>query len=90
MATTKTSHRWAFRVVQEADDLVREAAAATDRSLTEFVVAAATIEAERVFADRTRFALDETQWARFSDLLERSPQENPGLAKLFARPDVFE
>lgn len=76
--------------MREADDLVREAAAAREQSLTEFVVEAATIEAERVLADRTRFTLDENQWARFSELLERSPQENPGLAKLFARSDVFE
>lgn len=76
--------------MRAADDLVREAAAAREQSLTEFVVAAATIEAERVLADRTRFVLDAGQWERFSELLERPPRENPGLAKLFARPDVFE
>jgi uncharacterized protein (DUF1778 family) len=90
MAATRTSQRWAFRVVGEADKLVREAAAARDQSLTEFVVSAATSEAERVLADRTHFALDDEQWARFGELLERSPRTNPGLERLFARPDVFE
>ncbi|MBA3245504.1 MAG: DUF1778 domain-containing protein [Actinobacteria bacterium] len=90
MADVRIRERWDFRVPREANDLVRDAAAATDRSLTEFVVQAATGEAERVLADRTRFSLDERRWEQFSELLERSPQENPGLAKLFARPDVFE
>jgi len=90
VADVKTRERWDFRVPQEANDLVREAAAATDRSLTEFVVEAATVEAERVLADRTQFSLGESEWKRFSELLDRPPQENPGLAKLFARPDVFE
>lgn len=90
MDSTKTTQRWGFRVLREADDLVREAAAAKEQSLTEFVVAAATIEAERVLADRTRFVLDSSQWEQFSELLEQPPRENPGLAKLFARPDVFE
>lgn len=90
MARVKPRDRWDFRVPREANDLVRVAAAATDRSLTEFVVEAATIEAERVLADRTQFSLAESQWQRFAELLERPPQENPGLAKLFARPDVFE
>ena len=90
MAGVKTRERWDFRVPREANDLVREAAAATDRSLTEFVVEAATIEAHRVLADRTQFSIGESQWKRFTELLERPPQENPGLAKLFARPDVFE
>ena len=76
--------------MREADHLVREAAAAKEQSLTEFVVSAATIEAERVLADRTRFVLDSAQWEQFSELLEQPPRENPGLAKLFARPDVFE
>ncbi|MCP9485542.1 MAG: DUF1778 domain-containing protein [Gaiellaceae bacterium MAG52_C11] len=90
MADVRIRERWDFRVTREANDLVREAAAATDRSLTEFVVEAATVEAERVLADRTRFSLDESQWKRFSELLDRPPQENLDLAKLFARPDVFE
>jgi uncharacterized protein (DUF1778 family) len=90
MANVKTRERWDLRVSREANDLVREAAAATERSLTEFVLEAATVEAERVLADRTRFVLDAGQWERFGELLERPPRENPGLAKLFARPDVFE
>jgi len=81
--------RWDFRVASETDKLVREAAESSAQTLTDFVVAAATVEAERVLADRTRFALSGTEWDRFVELLDRSPRQNPGLAHLFAKPSVF-
>ncbi len=81
--------RWDFRIASEADQLVRQAAETVDRTLTDFVVDAAVIEAERVLADRTRFVLDADQWDRFVEVLDRSPQDNPGLEKLFSRPSVF-
>jgi uncharacterized protein (DUF1778 family) len=85
----RIKERWDFRVASEADQLVRQAAETADRTLTDFVVDAAILEAERVLADRTRFVLETEQWDRFVELLERSPQDKPGLEKLFAKPSVF-
>ncbi len=85
----KTKERWDFRVTPETDRLVRQAAEAAERTLTDFVVDAAVIEAERLLADRTQFALEAEQWDRFVELLDRSPQENPGLEKLFSTPSIF-
>jgi len=85
----KTKERWDFRVSPETDRLVRHAAASADRTLTDFVVDAAIIEAERLLADRTHFVLEPDQWNEFVDLLDRSPQDNPGLERLFSRPSVF-
>jgi len=87
MATAK--QRWDFRVAPDTDRLVREAAESSQRTLTDFVVDAAVLEAERLLADRTRFALDSANWERFAKALDRSPRENPGLEKLFAGPSVF-
>lgn len=84
------SDRWDFRVDPRADETVRQAAETSNRSLTDFVVSAAVLEAERVLADRTQFALAPQQWAKFQTLLDRSPRDNLGLAELFARPSVFE
>lgn len=81
--------RWDFRVASDTDALVRRAADLTDRTLTEFVVDSALLEADRVLADRTQFTLAPEQWARFVEILDRPPQENPGLKKLFSRPSVF-
>ena len=81
--------RWDFRVDPETDRVVRQAAQAAEQTLTDFVVDAAVVEAERLLADRTEFVLDAEQWERFVELLDRSPQDNPGLAKLFAKPSIF-
>lgn len=82
--------RWNLRVAADDDDAVRRAAAVLRRPFTEFVRSAAVKEAEQVLADRTVFRLNEEQWARFTELLERPPQVPEGLRKLYSRPSVFE
>lgn len=89
MSEAARATRWEFRVAARDNVRVRQAAVVSHRSLTEFVVDAAVVEADRVLADRTRFPLGEAEWERFVVLLDRAPQENPGLAKLFAKPSVF-
>jgi uncharacterized protein (DUF1778 family) len=85
----KIKERWDFRVASETDRLVRQAAETTDRTLTDFVVGAAVMEAERVLADRTQFVLDSEEWNRFFELLDRPPQDKPGLERLFSKPSIF-
>jgi uncharacterized protein (DUF1778 family) len=82
--------RWEFRVEAQADEFVRRAAEVSHRTLTDFVVEAAVVEADRVLGDRTHFVVEDEQWTRFVELLDRPPQENPGLTKLFAKPSVFQ
>ena len=90
MATKPRESRWNLRVTDDTDSLVRRAAEETQRNLTEFVVDAAVAEAERTLADRTRFVLDEERWASFVEALDQPVRDNPGLAKLFSKPTVFE
>lgn len=85
----KAKERWDFRVASETNQLVRQAAETAERTLTDFVVDAAVVEAERVLADRTQFVLDTERWDRFVEVLDRSPQDHPGLEKLFSKPSVF-
>lgn len=85
----KVKERWDFRVDADTDRLVRQAAQTAERTLTDFVVDAAVVEAERLLADRREFVLDPERWDRFVELLDRSPQDNPGLEKLFSKPSVF-
>jgi uncharacterized protein (DUF1778 family) len=86
----RATDRWEFRVEAQADEFVRRAADVSNRTLTDFVVEAAVAEAGRVLADRTRFVLEDAQWRQFVEVLDRPPQENPGLTKLFATPSIFE
>ena len=90
MATRVRESRWNLRVADDTDSLVRRAAEETQRNLTEFVVDAAVAEAERTLADRTRFVLDEECWTSFVEALDEPVRDNPGLAKLFSKPTVFE
>ena len=90
IAETLKEARWNLRIATDADALVRQAASARHQNLTDFVIGAALVEAERVFADRSSFRLDDARWNEFVDLLERLVRENPGLDRLFARPSVFE
>lgn len=85
----KATKRWDFRVASGTDRLVRKAAQTAGRTLTDIVVDAAVVEAERVLADRTEFAVEAERWARFVELLDRPPQDMPGLEKLFSKPSVF-
>lgn len=82
--------RWTVRVTEPADQVVRAAASASHRNLTDFIVGAAVGEAERVLADRTRFVLDDAAWGEFVELLDRPAREPEGLRKLFATGSVFE
>ena len=82
--------RWTLRVTEPADQVVRAAALASHRNLTEFVVGAAVGEAERVLADRTRFVLDEPAWSRFVELLDRPAREPDGLRELLGSESVFD
>jgi uncharacterized protein (DUF1778 family) len=82
--------RWNLRVAPDADEVVRRAAATSNRSLSDFVVQAAVAEAEQILAGCARFALDAEAWNRLTALLDRPVQDSHGLAALFAKPDVFE
>lgn len=86
----KVTQRWDFRVEPDTDRLVRQAAETADRTLTDFVVDAAVIEAERLLADRTHFVLEPRRWEHFVELLDRPPQDNPGLRELFSKPSAFD
>ena len=90
MARTIKDNRWNLRVATETDKVVRQAAAVSQHSLSDFVLQAAVVEAERVLADRTRFRLEQPDWDKFMALLDRPAQANPRLAELFKKPSVFE
>lgn len=86
---TTRARRWNLRVAEHEDELVRRAAAASELNYTGFVRHAAFVEAQRVLADRRRFELDNEDWQRFNQLLDRPPRVPRGLKKLFAKPSVF-
>ncbi|WIY81736.1 DUF1778 domain-containing protein [Propionimicrobium sp. PCR01-08-3] len=87
-STETTGHktaRLAVRLTDEQDALIRNAAAASGLSLTEFVLSAAINKAEDTLADRRVFLLDDAAWEEFTAILDRPAQRLPELAALLSR-----
>lgn len=79
-----------LRVSSEQKRLLEEAAAATDRTVTDFVLASAALAARDVMADRTRFALPPDRWAAFTAAMDREPRYLPRLAAFLSEPSVLD
>ena len=88
MNSTKT-RRLDLRLTEEQDALIRREAEQDARSISDFVLSAATLEAQRRLADQRFFMLNEEDHARFEEILEASPTDDPKLRKLFDRPSPF-
>ncbi|TVT62157.1 DUF1778 domain-containing protein [Amycolatopsis rhizosphaerae] len=78
-----------LRATSRQESLLRQAAAATDRSLTDFILDSAVTQAERVLTDRRWFVLDDEKWQEFQRLLETPVRDMPKLAKLLSEASPF-
>jgi uncharacterized protein (DUF1778 family) len=70
--------------------LIRSAAAAQDKSVRDFVLESATINAERVLADRRWFVLSKDEWRDFEALLDAPVTRPPKLSALLSEPTVLD
>lgn len=85
-ATRRKEARLAMRLTPDQDALIRDAAAVTGQSLTEFVTTAAMTRAEDTLADRRVFRLDDAAWTDFAAILDRPAKRIPELARLLNEP----
>jgi uncharacterized protein (DUF1778 family) len=88
---TKTARdqRLNVRASVQQQQLIRRAAEATDRTVTDFILGSALESAERVLADRKWFAASEEQWAEFQALLDAPLEPLPKLRRLLQRESPF-
>jgi len=84
------NERLAVRVNHSQRALLDEASRATEKTLSEFVLTAATRAAEDVVADRRRFVLTRTQWNEFVKLLDAPPRTLPRLRQFLESPGVLD
>jgi uncharacterized protein (DUF1778 family) len=73
-----------LRASVHQDALIRAAAQATNKTMTDFILDSASNAAEQVLADRRWFMLDDAAWTAFMDILERPAVTKPRLAKLLS------
>ena len=79
-----------LRTSAQQQQLIRSAAAAVDKSVTDFVLESATSNAERVLADRRWFVISENAWVDLEALLDTPVVRTPKLAALLSEPTVFD
>ncbi len=79
-----------IRVSSSSKALLQEAAKASHKSVSEFILDAGIIAANQTLADRRLFALDEARWSAFQDALDRPVQEKPRLRKLLRESGVLD
>lgn len=83
------SQRIDLRATERQEALLRRAAEATDRTLTDFVLGSAVEQAERVLADRRWFTASEEQFEEFVRLLDAPLPTTTKFDRLFARRSRF-
>jgi len=88
-ARSAKSQQINFRATNRQADVLRRTAAATDRTLTDFVLDSAIDRAEKILADRRWFSVTESQWEAFVELLD-APLPSTKFRALKDRPDPFD
>lgn len=78
-----------LRTNAHQDSLIRRAAEARGKTVSDFVLDSATLEAEQVLADRRWFSLDEESWRAFEAVLDRPAVFKPRLSESLKRKDPF-
>jgi uncharacterized protein (DUF1778 family) len=92
MTTTdarRRSRRLEVRTTDEERSIIDAAVAASDTDLTAFVVGCSVMEARRVLADRTQFALSAEALKAWEELNAAPARSLPGVVALMSRPSPF-
>jgi uncharacterized protein (DUF1778 family) len=89
-ATEAGSERVALRMTPTAKQTLQQAAAVTNKTLTEFLLDAGLNAALNTLADRRVFQLDQKSWSAFLAALAAPSRSNPKLRKLLARKTAWE
>lgn len=87
--TTRTE-KLDLRLTGAAKRALQSAAAATHKTLSDFVLESALSRADHVLSERQVFRLDAEQWAAFQAALDAPPRARPRLARLMNEPGVLD
>jgi len=86
----RRSERIDIRANPSAKRILREAARASHKNLSDFLLENGLAAAEQTLADRRLFALDDQEWKKFQAALNRPVKRKPRLAKLLTGKSVFD
>lgn len=88
-STAARSARLGLRATPEQEAVLRRAAEAAHKSLTDFVLDAAYRAAEQTLLDQRLFMVSGSQYQALLDMMDRPDADNPGLVELFSRRPVW-
>jgi uncharacterized protein (DUF1778 family) len=80
------SSRFGLRASKEQETVLRRAAEASHKSLTEFILDSACAAAEQTLLDQRLFLVSGQQHQNLMGLLDAPARTNGGLRKLFSKP----
>ena len=69
---------------------LQQAAAVTNKTVSEFLLDSSLTAAFDALADRRVFQLDDQRWDAFMIALARPPKDNPGLRRLLTAKPAWE
>ena len=84
------SEKLDLRLTRKAKETLQAAAAASSRSVSDFVLESALARASEALADRRTFGLDAVQWKAFMAALDSPPRTLPRLKRLLKEPGFFD
>ncbi|MDB5047405.1 MAG: hypothetical protein JWO30_476 [Fibrobacteres bacterium] len=84
------SSRLGLRATGEQERVLRRAADASHKSLTDFILDSACQAAEKTLLDQRLFMVSDSQSRALLDLLERPARSNSGLRNLFSKASPWE
>lgn len=79
-----------LRLSSSAKETLRAAAAAAERSLSDYVLESALARAGETLAERRRFGLDSQRWTQFMEALDAPVRALPRTERLLHEPGVFD
>lgn len=84
------SEKLDLRLSLDAKKTLQAAAAATRRSVSDFVLESALTRADEALAERQTFVLDAAHWKAFLAALDAPPRRLPRLERLLNEPGFFD
>jgi uncharacterized protein (DUF1778 family) len=79
-----------LRLTAQAKRTLQTAAAATHKTLSDFVLESALVRADTVLADRQVFRANAEQWSAFLAALDAPPKARSRLARLLNEPSILD
>ena len=90
LGTNQKSERINVRITPTIKRILQQASATTNKTVTEFLIESALIEAAEVLADRRMFFLSEKHFQEFIEALDSPPPSMPRLKRLLLEPSILE